>query len=93
MRPNTTWSANMKHITQLLKIANAFEDSGQGFFSRSGNDMYFYIRATRVNDPEQWPNAHDLHEQLSYPATPPEHDRLSGHLVIRYPNAYKVSES
>jgi hypothetical protein len=80
---------HQKHIQTLID----FEDSGKGFFVRAGNHAIVWVRAKRVNDPDQWPNAYSLCKQLGNKASQPVPDALSGYLKIMIEDFYKYEAS
>jgi hypothetical protein len=71
-----------------LKIANAVEQSGAGFFNRVGNDMIIYVREAHGNDHNQWGNARKIQDSLGSRAGEIVPDPQSGHLYIKVKDVY-----
>lgn len=70
--------------TKKLKTLQYIEEQGVGFWTRTKKEITIWIRASKVNDPNQWSNARIIEEffrcDLIQPAQP---DTLSGNLIIK----------
>lgn len=75
---------------KALEIANQFEETRAGFFSRnSDNSMTIFIRGAHGNDPNQWLNARKLAETLgSLASGDVQIDRHAGLLYIVVKDVY-----
>jgi hypothetical protein len=70
----------MTKTEKILKIVNEMETTHQGFFTRSGKDMYIYFH--------NWSIARTVQDQLGLYGRDVQPDRLSGNLVMHLENVY-----